>query len=69
MAGRDDPDMLTPDERQTSFIEFDTAALTRANLTARTDAYSKAVGGPWMLPNEARAFENRPCQLTAATSF
>jgi HK97 family phage portal protein len=52
--------LLKPDERQNSFIEFDTAALTRANLTARTEAYSKAVGGPWMAPNEARALENRP---------
>jgi len=52
--------LLTPEQRATSFIEFDTAALTRANLTARTESYSKAVGGPWMLANEARALENRP---------
>jgi len=51
--------LLTPEERVNTFIEFDTSALTRANLTARTDAYSKAVGGPWMLANEARSLENR----------
>lgn len=52
--------LLTPEQRTTSYIEFDTSALTRANLTARTESYSKAVGGPWMTPNEARALENRP---------
>jgi HK97 family phage portal protein len=52
--------LLTPEQRATSYIEFDTGALTRANLTARTESYSKAVGGPWMLANEARALENRP---------
>ncbi len=52
--------LLTPEQRKTSFIEFDANALTRANLTARTESYSKAVGGPWMTANEARALENRP---------
>lgn len=52
--------LLTPEQRAQSLIEFDTNALTRANLTARTESYSKAVGGPWMTANEARALENRP---------
>ncbi|WP_445216198.1 phage portal protein [Bradyrhizobium sp. Pa8] len=52
--------LFTPAERATHSIEFDTSALTRANLQARTEAYSAAVGGPWMTPNEARALENKP---------
>lgn len=51
--------LFTPEERLTHSVEFDTSALTRANLQARTEAYSAAVGGPWMTPNEARALENR----------
>ncbi|WP_340672512.1 phage portal protein [Bradyrhizobium ottawaense] len=51
--------LFSPEERLTHSIEFDTSALTRANLQARTEAYSAAVGGPWMTPNEARALENR----------
>lgn len=52
--------LLTPEQQKSSFVEFDTNALTRANLAVRTESYSKAVGGPWMLANEARALENRP---------
>lgn len=51
--------LLSPEQRATSYIEFDPSALTRANLTARTESYSKAVGGPWLTPNEARSLENR----------
>jgi HK97 family phage portal protein len=51
--------LLSPDQRANTFIEFDTAALTRANLTARTEAYAKSVGGPFLTANEARALENR----------
>ncbi|MBR0906962.1 phage portal protein [Bradyrhizobium liaoningense] len=51
--------LFTPEERLAYSVEFDTSALTRANLQARTEAYSAAVGGPWMTPNEARALENR----------
>jgi HK97 family phage portal protein len=59
-AGALERALLTPEQRATSFIEFDTNALTRANLAVRTESYSKAVGGPWMTANEARALENRP---------
>lgn len=52
--------VLSPEQQSTSFVEFDTAALTRANLQVRMEAYAKAVGGPWLTPNEARALENRP---------
>lgn len=51
--------LLTEEERTTTTIEFDTSALTRANLQVRTDSYSKAVGGPWLTADEARALENR----------
>ncbi|QDM32249.1 phage portal protein [Tardiphaga sp. vice352] len=52
--------LFTPEERQNLSIEFDTSALTRANLAVRTESYFKAVGGPVMTANEARALENRP---------
>ena len=52
MAGALERALLTPEQRATSFIEFDTIGLTRANLTARTESYSKAVGGPWMRPTK-----------------
>lgn len=52
--------LFTPAERETLTIEFDTSALTRANLAVRTEAAFKAVGGPVMTANEARAIENRP---------
>jgi HK97 family phage portal protein len=51
--------LLSDDDRTKTTIEFDTSAITRANLQVRTESYSTAVGGPWLLPNEARALENR----------
>lgn len=51
--------LLTPEQQKNSYIEMDTAALTRANLAVRTESYSKAVGGPWLTANEARSLENR----------
>ncbi len=52
--------LFTPDERGTFFAEFLTDDLARADLAARSAAYTAAVGGPWLTPNEARAMENRP---------
>jgi HK97 family phage portal protein len=52
--------LLTPDERAAYVVEFLTDNFARADLVKRTEAYTKAVGGPWMLANEARAAENRP---------
>jgi HK97 family phage portal protein len=52
--------LLTPEQQKTSFLEFDTNALTRANFQVRMDSYAKAVGGPFITANEARALENRP---------
>ena len=39
-------------------VEFLRQALVRANLQARGEYYTKAVGGPWMVANEARSLEN-----------
>ncbi|MBR1204485.1 MULTISPECIES: phage portal protein [unclassified Bradyrhizobium] len=51
--------LLTTEERIDTFIAFDTSELTAANLQDRTTAMVKAVGGPYLLANEARALENR----------
>jgi len=52
--------LFNTDERATYFAEFLTDNFVRADLVKRTEAYTKAVGGPWLLANEARAAENRP---------
>jgi len=40
-------------------VKFNTGALLRSDLKTRFDAYKIAIGGkPWMLPSEAREFEN-----------
>lgn len=52
--------LFNEDERATYFAEFLTDNFVRADLVKRTEAYTKAVGGPWLLANEARAAENRP---------
>lgn len=41
-------------------FEVDVRGLLRMDPVARYDAHSKAVGGGWMTPNEARAAENLP---------
>ncbi len=51
---------LNDDERRTHFIEFVTDDLARADLKTRMEAFTKAVGGPWLLANEARGADNRP---------
>ncbi|WP_365937525.1 phage portal protein, partial [Mesorhizobium sp.] len=50
--------MLTEQERRDHYVEFETKALVKADLKARFEAYARAVGGPFLLPNEARAAEN-----------
>ncbi|ESX86994.1 phage portal protein [Mesorhizobium sp. LNJC405B00] len=52
--------MLTEQERRDHYIEFETKALVKADLKARFESYARAVGGPFLLPNEARAAENLP---------
>ena len=51
--------LLPPEERQTHVFEFMIDDLARANLAARMEAYAKAIGCRVLLPNEARAMENR----------
>ena len=51
--------LLTPKERQDSFIEFERKSLLRADLAARSAFYQKAVGNvPFMTVNEVRRVEN-----------
>lgn len=41
------------------FVKFNTGGFLKSDLKTRFDAYAVATGGkPWMLPSEARAFEN-----------
>ncbi|MCJ2033162.1 phage portal protein [Methylobacterium sp. J-068] len=47
-------------ERDTHFVEFQLDDLLRGNILQRFDALNKAIGGPWLTPNEGRAVENRP---------
>lgn len=47
---------LAPDER----TECDVDALLRMDTTTRYAAYTQAIGGGWMKPNEARAREGLP---------
>jgi HK97 family phage portal protein len=50
--------LLTPAEREAGlFLRHDLDALMRATTKDRYDAYQRAVGGPIMVPNEARAIE------------
>lgn len=51
--------LLNREERQTYFPEFLVDDLVRADLAARMEAYAKAIGCRVLLPNEARAMENR----------
>jgi HK97 family phage portal protein len=53
-----DPDLYPEISR--SFMEFQIEGLLRGDTTSRFEAYSKAVGGPWMAGNEARRLENLP---------
>ncbi|MBN9011601.1 MAG: phage portal protein [Rhizobiales bacterium] len=51
--------LFKEDERATYHAEFLTDAFVRADIVKRTEAYTKATGGPWLTPNEVRAAENR----------
>lgn len=51
--------LLTADERRDYHAEFLTDDLARADLSARFDAYAKAVTNGLLSPNEVRAAENR----------
>lgn len=43
-----------------NFLEFQVEGLLRGDTQTRYEAYSKAIGGPWMAGNEARRLENLP---------
>lgn len=51
--------LLSADDRKAYVAEFMIDDLARANLAARMEAYAKAIGCRVLLPNEARAMENR----------
>lgn len=51
--------LLKDNEREEYFLEFVLDDLTRGNIIQRFAALKAAVGGPFLLANEARALENR----------
>lgn len=53
-------DLLRADERKKWSVEVSLQALTRGDFRTRTEGYARAVGGPYMLANEARRLENMP---------
>ena len=52
--------LLSADERPRLTVDFVVDDLVRADLSARMEAYGKAVDSRILLPNEIRALENRP---------
>lgn len=52
--------LFREDERQTYFAEFLSDDLTRMDIGARADAYSKLIASRVLNPNEVRAKENLP---------
>ncbi len=52
--------LFTPDQRATTYAEFMTDGLLRADFAARMAGYSAAISARFLSPNEARAAENRP---------
>ena len=52
--------LLSPDDRERHFVEFDTRGYVRADLEKRYAAYTAAVAARILNPNEARAAENLP---------
>lgn len=52
--------LLTEEEQDQLYFEFDTADLERADAAGRAEIYSKSIASRWMTPNEVRARENLP---------
>lgn len=52
--------LLTPEEREEFYFEFNVDDIARAEIAKRFEAYSKAINAGVLNPNEARAMENRP---------
>ncbi len=53
-----DQDLLPGVNPSKNFLEFQLEGLLRGDTATRYDAYSKAIGGPWMTVNEGRRREN-----------
>jgi HK97 family phage portal protein len=51
--------LVPADDRGTVYVEQEFGGLISADIKSRFEALRQAVGGPWMLPNEARALENQ----------
>jgi HK97 family phage portal protein len=51
-------DLVTPG----SFLEMELEGLLRGDIKSRYEAYSLAIGGPWLEANEARRLENKPAR-------
>nr|WP_281290158.1 phage portal protein [Nitrospirillum amazonense] len=51
--------LLTPEERKTLYIAFDTDSIARADMAARFASYSQAITSGVLNPNEARRLEGR----------
>jgi HK97 family phage portal protein len=53
--------LLTPTERASGYyVEYDTAAILRADIASRSAFYSSAINTGWMTTNEVRGRENLP---------
>jgi HK97 family phage portal protein len=53
-------DLLTQEEQDEYYFEFNANALEMADLANRVDAYVKSISGGLLTPDEARARENLP---------
>ncbi len=51
------------------FCEFSVQGLLRGDSKARSEFYSKGVNNGWLMPNEARRFENLPAEEGADQLF
>lgn len=51
--------LLSEEEQRDLKPEFLTESLERADIAARYEAFAKACGGPWLVPDEVRAIDNR----------
>jgi HK97 family phage portal protein len=51
-------ELLTDDERDEYYLEFNLDSLMRGDMKTRYDAYVSAAGGPFLKRNEVRAREN-----------
>lgn len=52
--------LMTPEEKLRYFFKFNADGMVRGDIKSRYEAHSKAVGGPWLTPNEVRELDDRP---------